>query len=125
MSSRTRLLLVGLLVLFVLLRLPGLGVPYQQDEFKSVVAAESGLQGASNFHSHPPLTAILLTADATIVGGIYGISGTYGMRLMPLLFGLLSVLLLFAIVRRRFDERAAFASLFFYSIAFSSAFNFD
>lgn len=118
MNPRARLLLVGLLVLFVLLRLPGVGMPYQQDEFKSVVAAESGLQGASNFHSHPPLTAILLTADATIVGGIYGTSGTYGMRLMPLLFGLLSAIFLFAVVRRRFDERAAFASLFFYSIAF-------
>ena len=43
MNPRIRLLLVGLLILFVAVRLPGLSVPYQQDEFKTAIAAEAGL----------------------------------------------------------------------------------
>lgn len=103
--------LLGLLSLFILLRLPGLDIPYQQDEFKNVVAAEAGLAEASNFFFHPPLTALLLRADAVLFGGEY-------MRVLPLCFGVLSALLLFAVVRRRFDEPTALASLALYTVGF-------
>lgn len=114
MSSRSRTSLLLLLTLFVLLRVPGLTTPYQQDEFKSAMVAEAGIQSASSFLSHPPLTALLLTAGASVFGGSH-------MRLLPLLFGLLSAVLLFSVARRRLGERAALFSLFLYTIAFYSA----
>lgn len=111
MSSKTRLLLIGLLILFVVVRLPGLGAPYHQDEFKTAIAAESSLSEAGAFLTHPPLTALLFRADARIFGGEH-------LRAMPLLFGFVSALLLFFIIRRRSDDRAALWSVFLYAISF-------
>lgn len=111
MNLSLRLACLGLLFLFVLVRLPGLSSPYQQDEFKTAVVAETSLAAASTFLSHPPLTAIFLRADAVIFGGTH-------MRVLPLLFGLVSALLLFLVVRRRFDDTAALFALGAYSIAF-------
>ncbi|MFA5942656.1 MAG: glycosyltransferase family 39 protein [Candidatus Paceibacterota bacterium] len=111
MTPQTRLVLIGLLILFVAVRLPGLSTPYQQDEFKTAIAAESGLSEASTFLTHPPLTAVLFRADALVFGGEH-------MRVMPLFFGLISAVLLFFVVRRRFDERAALWAVFLYTISF-------
>ena len=111
MNSKTRLLLIGLLILFVLVRLPGLAVPYQQDEFKTAIAAEQSLSEASAFLAHPPLTAVLLRSDAIVFGG-------GNLRVMPLLFGLISAILLFCVMKRRFNERAGLWSVFLYSISF-------
>ena len=111
MNRKTTILLIGLLLLFVLVRVPGLSLPYQQDEFKTAIAAETSLSEASTFLAHPPLTALLYRADALIFGGTH-------LRAMPLLFGLISALLLFYVVRRRFDERAALWSVFLYAISF-------
>jgi len=111
MNPKIRLFLVGLLVLSVVLKLPGLSTPYQQDEFKTAIAAETSLSAASTFLTHPPLTALLYRADALVFGG-------ENMRIMPLLFGLISAVLLFLVVRKRFDERTALWSVFLYSISF-------
>lgn len=111
MNSKTRLILIGLLVLFVVVRVPGLSVPYQQDEFKTAIATETSVSAASTFLTHPPLTALLYRADVLIFGG-------KNMRLMPLLFGLVSAALLFCVVRRRFNERTALWSVFLYTISF-------
>ena len=111
MNPKTHVLLIGLLILFVVVRLPGLSVPYQQDEFKTAIAAEAGLSEASSFLTHPPLTAFLLRADALVFGG-------ENLRIMPLMFGFISAVLLFFVVRRRFDERAAMWALFLYAVSF-------
>lgn len=111
MNPKARLLLIGLLFLFILVRLPGLSVPYHQDEFKTAIVTEAGLSEASAFLTHPPLTALLFRTDALVFGG-------ENMRIMPLLFGFLSAVLLFAVVRRRFSERAALWSVFLYAISF-------
>jgi hypothetical protein len=111
MNQKTRVILIGLLILFVAIRLPGLAVPYQQDEFKTAIAAEVSLSAASTFLTHPPLTALLLRADAVVFGGAH-------MRLLPLIFGLLSAVLLFYVVRRRFDEQGALWAVFLYTISF-------
>src|SRR3989344_6691723 len=111
MNQKMRFLLIGLLLLFIVVRLPGLSTPYQQDEFKTAIAAETSLSKASTFLTHPPLTALLFRVDALVFGG-------GNMRFMPLLFGLISAILLFCVVRRRFDDRAALWSVFLYSISF-------
>ena len=110
MSSRT-LALVLLAVVFFALRIPGLDAPYQQDEFKSVVASEKSLASASAFLLHPPLVAALLRADAIVFGGEH-------MRVLPLISGALSALLLFLVVRRRFDERTAYISVALFAVSF-------
>lgn len=111
MNPKTRLIFIGLLILFVAVRVPGLSTPYHQDEFKTAIAAEAGLSEASAFLTHPPLTALLFRADALIFGG-------GNLRLLPLLFGLISVAFLFFVVRRRFDERAALWAVFLYAVSF-------
>ncbi len=111
MNLKTRAILIGLLVLFIAVRLPGLSTPYYQDEYKTAIAAEASLSKASAFLTHPPLTAFLLRADALVFGG-------ENLRVMPLLFGFVSVILLFYVVRRRFDEHAALWAVFLYAISF-------
>ena len=111
MNPKKRLLLIGLLILFVVVRVPGLSNPYQQDEFKTAIAAETSLSAASTFLTHPPLTALLYRADALIFGG-------GNMRIMPLIIGLISAALLFLVVRRRLSEGAALWSVFLYAVSF-------
>jgi len=111
MNPKMRLILSGLLILFILVRLPGLSTPYHQDEFKTAIAAEASLSEASAFLTHPPLTALLFRADAVVFGGT-------NLRLLPLFFGLISVGLLFLVVRRRFDEHAALWAVFLYTFSF-------
>lgn len=113
MKIDARITLAVLIVLFIAVRLPGLSTPYQQDEFKTAIAAETSLAEASSFLTHPPLTALLLRADAVLFGG-------ENLRILPLIFGVISALLLFAVVRRRFDDAAALWSVFLYSVAFYS-----
>ena len=111
MSQRTRLILSGLLILFVLVRLPGLSTPYHQDEFKNVLALQGTADGAGEFITHPPLWNLLFRTGIEVVGGDHA-------RLIPLFFGFLSVLLLYLVVRRRFEERAALWAVFLYAVSF-------
>lgn len=113
MSKNHTRLLVGILAVFILLRLPGLSTSYYQDEFKNAAASETSLAAASAFLTHPPLTAILLRTDAVVFGGS-------GMRLLPFLFGILSALLLFGVVRRRCGETTALWSVGLYAVTFYS-----
>lgn len=111
MNKTSHTLLFGILLLFLFVRIPGIHASYYQDEFKNVVASETSLAAASEFFTHPPLTALLLRTDAVIFGGS-------AMRVLPLLFGILSVLLLFIVVRRRVDERSALWSAALYAVSF-------
>lgn len=113
MSKNNIRLFIGILAVFILLRLPGLSTSYYQDEFKNVAASETSLAAASAFLTHPPLTAILLRTDAVVFGGS-------GMRLLPFLFSVLSALLLFGVVRRRCDETTALWSVGLYAVTFYS-----
>lgn len=107
------IVLIALLLLFVVVRVPGLAVPYHQDEYKAAITASESLAVASEGLTHPPLVAYLLRLDAVLFGGDH-------MRVLPLVFGFLSALLLFAIVRKRVHVRAACMALFLYAISFFS-----
>ncbi len=111
MNKKVRILLISILVVFALVRIPGLPTSYYQDEFKNVVASETSLAAASEFFTHPPLTALLMRTDAVLFGGS-------AMRMLPLFFGVLSAVLLFIVVRRRFDERTALWSVALYTVSF-------
>ncbi len=91
-SKRVSILLIFLL--FLALRLPGLHLPYYQDE-----RIWYGIQSFSDI-PHPPLTAgIFLTAIK--------IFGPDNLRLVPFFLAIANFWLLFCLVRYKFSHRAA------------------
>lgn len=109
MSRKILLALAACLLLFLALRLPGIGLPYHQDEWKNVAAAADPNSGP--YWTHPPLFQIVFRAGNTLVGQDH-------FRVLPLLFSIGSFVLLYFIVRKRSGTRAALFSVFFFSICF-------
>ncbi|HUQ30349.1 MAG TPA: glycosyltransferase family 39 protein [Candidatus Paceibacterota bacterium] len=101
------LILIG--ILFVALRLPGLDLPYHQDEWKNVAAAADPASGA--YWAHPPLFQVLFRAGSAI-------TGPDAFRLLPLLFSLGCFALLYLVVKARAGTRAALFSLLFFALCF-------
>jgi hypothetical protein len=100
-----RYLPVILLVLFLAIRIPGIGIPYYQDEWKNVSASAS-IQSAGQFFAHPPLMQMLFVADRAM----FGIDG---FRLLPLIFAALSLWLLYIAVRNRAGQSAGLWAMLF------------
>lgn len=98
--------------IFLLIRLPGLDLPFHQDEGKwagIVNPASNKINGLP----HPPLTGLLLGYPAKLLG-------VDNLRMVPLTFGIFSLLLLYFFVRKRFGIREANWSAFFFVIVFYS-----
>jgi len=112
MRNHTIVAIIGLMLLFVVLRLPGLALPYHQDEWKNAYSAEVGGAESGNLF-HPPLTALLLQLGVALFGG-------ESIRVLTLLFSVISAVLLWIAVERRAGTRAAHWSLFFYALSFCS-----
>jgi len=112
MKRNNVLILIALAILFLLVRLPGLSLPYYQDEWKTARSVEIGAVAASSLY-HPPLTQLSYRAAEKIFGGAH-------LRLLPYLFSFLSLFLLYAVVKKRAGEYAAFLSVFLYSVSFYS-----
>lgn len=104
-----KFIFLGILFLFLVIRLPGLHLPYHQDERKAVV----GYSSWSSATPHPPLTRAIFTLDAMIFG-------RDNFRAMFLFFGVANLVLLFYFVRRRFGSGAAIWSVLFFSLSFYS-----
>jgi len=97
---------------FLLIRLPGLSLPYHQDEWKTVHATDVG-GGATSFLFHPPLTQWSFLFDHAIFGSVH-------MRMFPLLISFLTALLLYYVVSRRYGHRVGLFSLALFSVCFYS-----
>ncbi len=108
-NQRTKLIFVCLLALFIIVRLPGLSLPYHQDEFKNIIASES-TESVSGL-THPPLLQIWFLLGHFIFGG-------ENFRFWPLFFSFASWFLLFATLRRRAGEQAAYWSVFLFTFSF-------
>lgn len=105
------ILIFGFLMLFfLLLRIPGINTPYHQDEWKNVSASET-MADAGGFFAHPPLMQMLFVVSNNILGGDY-------MRVFPLFFYILSVYLLYLVVRQRFGPLTATWTVFLYVTSF-------
>ena len=87
--------LVGILFLafFLLLRLPGISLPFHQDEMKTALGARAGGEALGSFF-HPPLTQLLYRTEAILFGAD-------SFRLFILIFSLLGGVLATFIVKRR------------------------
>ncbi len=99
-SSRIRFFLIvaSIVLIFFALRLPGLDLPYHQDEWKNVNLSSS-VEIAGRFFTHPPLMQMTFVAA-------YKVFGIEWFRIFPLLFSIGSLILLYLVVRHRADSRA-------------------
>ncbi|MCX6715582.1 MAG: glycosyltransferase family 39 protein [Candidatus Taylorbacteria bacterium] len=96
--------------LFFVLRLPGIHMPYHQDEWKNVSASMS-IESAGTFFAHPPFMQMFFVASNRLFG-------TDNMRLFPLIFALVSVVLFYLVVKRRVDVKAAVLAVLAYLVCF-------
>ncbi|HEY9480942.1 MAG TPA: hypothetical protein VIR98_01765, partial [Candidatus Paceibacterota bacterium] len=69
-SYRTAFSVVIAGVILLALRLPGIHLPYHQDEWKNVVNAEN-MVTAGGFFAHPPLMQVWFVAGQNVVGADY------------------------------------------------------
>lgn len=106
---KEKLLAALLLILFIGIRLWGVDLPYHQDEQK-YVARGVLLQGVGVTSGHPPLLGLIITAAGFIFGDAF-------FRLMPLLFGTGSLVMLYILMRVLFSARAALWAGFLYALS--------
>ncbi|MBI2062824.1 MAG: glycosyltransferase family 39 protein [Candidatus Yanofskybacteria bacterium] len=106
------LFLVIIFILFLVLRIPGLDLPYHEDERVWPGLGSAGLEGLGGF-VHPPFTNLVFIAAVSTFGEDH-------LRYLPFLFGIINFWLLFALVKRRFSTKAAFWSSLFFSAGFFS-----
>lgn len=101
-----------ILLLFVLIRVFGVHIPFHQDEGKwaGIVNPASPKIGAL---PHPPLSEIIFRYPARLLG-------IGNLRMVPFIFGIFSLLLLYYYVKKYFGIRAANLSAFFFTISFYS-----
>ena len=98
MNKRTLYFLcAGLVALFLLTRFAGLHQIYHQDEYRWAAIAQPGLD--ESVGPHPPLTRIVLRAT----GLLFGFDN---LRIAPVLFSLLNLVLIYAIARRVSNDRS-------------------
>src|SRR3989344_4304145 len=103
-------IMLVLLGLFLLLRLPGIFLPYHQDEWKNVSAAAT-VERAGSFFAHPPLMQMMFVAAHKMFGADY-------FRILPLLFALASAGFLYLVVWNRDGKKAALWSTTLYATSF-------
>ncbi len=106
--KREFLAVTALLFVFVVIRLPGLSLPYHQDEWKNAEMVREHTVGGLS--AHPPLMELIYRWSGEIVGAD-------DLRLMPLAFGVLSALLLYTVVRRRVGVHAALYAAGLYAVS--------
>ncbi len=116
LSARTRKILAvaALTALFLFLRLPGIHLPYHQDEWKNV-SSSATVETAGGFFAHPPFMQMLFVAD-------YKLFGIDGFRILPLLFSAGAGVLLYFVVRHRAGRGAAMWSVLLFATCFYNIF---
>ena len=111
-SQKFRFIIGLLLLIFLLLRVPGLHATYHQDEVKWVV--HSTTPGDTDTgKGQPPLSGIIFPWAGKHLGAD-------NMRLLPLLFGLLNFWLLYWLVKTLFDKTTALWAVGLFSVCFYS-----
>ncbi|MEK7501422.1 MAG: glycosyltransferase family 39 protein [Patescibacteria group bacterium] len=104
--------IILILIIFLLLRLPGISLPYYQDEWKNVASA-STIQSAGSFFAHPPLMQMWFVAG-------YALFGDNQFRVFPLLFSAMTLILLYIVARKRFGNTTALWVSVLFTISFYS-----
>lgn len=113
MGKREVIAMLILLALFVGIRLPGVELPYHQDEAKIGDLVRYNQIGALD--AHPPLSELTWRK----VGAL---TGPDNLRVIPLIFATISAVLLYAVVRRRAGIVAARVALGVYAVSMFGVF---
>lgn len=113
MSRWRNLITLGLIAtIFIALHVPGLHIPYHQDEYKWQMYANPAVFAPGSV-PHPPLTELIYRD----VGHAIGYDN---FRYIPFAFGLANLLLLFALVRIMYGTRAGLWSAGIFATTFFS-----
>lgn len=107
-GKRELVAIIALLCVFIVIRLPGLSLPYHQDEWKNAEMVRTHVAGALS--AHPPLMELIYRWSGDIVGAD-------NLRLMPLAFGIVSAWLLYVVMRRRAGVAAALYTVGLYAVS--------
>jgi hypothetical protein len=111
-SKKEILVFVGIALIFIALRLPGIHLPLHQDEYKWPILVNPALTTPGGV-PHPPLSEFIYRTAGKLVG--YD-----NFRLVPFLFGFLNLILIYFVVRRRYSLGAAQWSALFFTISYYS-----
>lgn len=106
------LLLFGILALFLVLRLPAIHAPYHQDEYKWPIIVNPALTEPGGI-PHPPVGEFIYRQAGFLVG--YD-----NFRIVPFVFGLLNLFLIFYLVKSIFDTKTALWTAGLFTISFFS-----
>ncbi len=98
-NTKAKWIFIALFAFFIALRLPGINVPYHQDEWKNVNASRSA-EAAGSFFAHPPMQQIFFVSA-------YKVFGEDNMRFPFILFGAGAAVLLYLIISNRGGKKAA------------------
>jgi len=111
-SSRARAVLIAVatVVIYLALRLPGISLPYHQDEWKNV-ASSATVAAAGQFFAHPPFMQMFFVLDYRLFGIDY-------FRVLPLLFSIGAAILLYFVMKRRAGQAAALWSVALFTVCF-------
>jgi 4-amino-4-deoxy-L-arabinose transferase-like glycosyltransferase len=111
-KNKLRLALGVVLLLHLALRIPGLSQPYHQDEYKwaQIVAVGSPTAGTI---PHPPLSELIYTITDRVFGNGH-------LRMMPFLFSILNLGLIFLVARKRYGDKTALIAAGLFSVSFYS-----
>lgn len=101
---------LGIVVLFLALRLPALYAPYHQDEYKWPILMNPALSAPGSV-PHPPLSEAIYRAT-------FKIFGEDNFRVTPFLFSLMNLVLLYIVVKKRHGVRPALWSSLFFTLSF-------
>src|SRR3989344_1675118 len=104
------LLFLGILALFLMLRLPAIHAPYHQDEYKWPIIVNPALTAPGGI-PHPPLSEAIYTAT-------FNLFGSDNFRVTPLIFSVFNLALLYMVVRRRYGVMVALWSSLFFTLSF-------
>lgn len=104
---------VVLVVLFFALRLPGVHIPYHQDEYKWVLYSHPEIVEPGTV-PHPPLTEFIY---AKTLGPLFGDDN---FRFVPLIFSTINLFLIFYLTKIIFNTKTAFWTAFIFAASFFS-----
>lgn len=112
LTQKNLYVFIGIIVLFFALRLPGLHIPYHQDEYKWPLYSEAIVFPPGTI-PHPPLTEFLYVQGGRMVG-------FDNFRYIPFTFGVFNLFLIFYLVKNIFNIKTALWAVFLFSISFYS-----
>ncbi len=99
-------------VLFLAIRIPGVHIPYHQDEYKWPMYSDPAIYAPGSV-PHPPLTEFIYR----IVAPNFGYDN---FRFVPLIFSFINLFLLYYLTKSIFNEKVARWVTFLFSISFYS-----